>query len=69
MCPCVFRSVRKETEACCATLFPPHHVAHSKTVRGVAIDALTMEVYSGSADCTVKVSGKGMGCGYQPLGM
>ena len=52
----------------CPTLFSPRHAAHSKTVRGVAIDALTMEVYSGSADCTVKVSGKGMGCGYRPLG-
>ena len=29
--------------------------AHAKAVRGVAIDALTMEVYSGSADKTVKV--------------
>ena len=30
--------------------------AHEKCVRGVAIDALTMEVYSGSADSTLKVS-------------
>ena len=30
-------------------------LAHAKCVRGVAIDALTMEVYSGSADSTVKV--------------
>ena len=29
--------------------------AHAKAVRGVAIDALTMEVYTGSADRTVKV--------------
>ena len=29
--------------------------AHAKAVRGVAIDALTMEVHSGSADKTVKV--------------
>lgn len=32
-------------------------VAHSKAVRGVAVGALTMEVYSGSADRTVKVGG------------
>lgn len=31
-------------------------------MRGVAIDALTTEVYSGSADCTVKV-GVVRGCG------
>ena len=30
-------------------------VAHAKSVRGVAVDALTMEVYSGSGDRTVKV--------------
>ena len=32
-----------------------YYLAHSKGVRGVAVDALTMEVYSGSADSTVKV--------------
>ena len=29
--------------------------AHAKAVRGVAMDALTMEVYTGSADGTVEV--------------
>ena len=30
-------------------------VAHSKPVRGVAIDAVNMEVFSGSSDSTIKV--------------
>ena len=33
-------------------LLPP---AHSRPVRGIAVDALNMEVFSGSSDSTVKV--------------
>ena len=31
-------------------------IAHSKPVRGVAVDALNMEVFSGSSDSTIKVA-------------
>ena len=35
--------------------FPFYVTAHSKPVRGVAVDAVNMEIFSGSADSTLKV--------------
>ena len=35
--------------------FPFYVTAHSKLVRGVAVDAVNMEIFSGSADSTIKV--------------
>ena len=35
--------------------FYVHVTAHSKPVRGMAVDAVNMEIFSGSADSTLKV--------------
>ncbi len=40
----------------CDYSLPTFCIAHKGGVRGVAIDGLTMEVYSGAADRTIKVS-------------